>query len=186
MGAILIDSPGWGDTLSLKRNFKIVTNYITKTLRQQLKKETAIGRRMQPHHEIARHVDVVLYVFSPHRCKGIDMAFLKRLHKHVSIVPVLAKSDTMTEEELLKFRGEVTDALKQADIEVAHPPIAVVCAYPSSGRNYPWGVARSEDERHSELPKLRSFLMTDGLLKLKKESQQHYEEFRAKTLRGQN
>lgn len=49
---------------------------------------------------VAQHVDVVMYCFNPHRCKGVDMAFLKQLKRRVSIVPVLCKADTMTTAEL--------------------------------------------------------------------------------------
>lgn len=187
--ARLVDSPGWGDTLSLRRNFRLVTNYIDGTHMQQLRCESAVRRTVRPAHAASQqHVDVVLYVFSPHRCKGVDMAFLSKLHRRVAIVPVLAKADTMTTTELAIFRDEVTSALRAARIEVAHPPVAVIFADPQrldSGRVYPWGVAKSEDPKstHSELPLLRSFLLTDGLLQLKQQSQLHYENFRSRALR---
>eukprot|EP00747_Dinoflagellata_sp_TGD_P181105 gnl/TRDRNA2_/TRDRNA2_34608_c0_seq1.p1 gnl/TRDRNA2_/TRDRNA2_34608_c0~~gnl/TRDRNA2_/TRDRNA2_34608_c0_seq1.p1 ORF type:complete len:497 (+),score=63.56 gnl/TRDRNA2_/TRDRNA2_34608_c0_seq1:31-1491(+) len=203
--ARLIDSPGWGDTLSLRRSFAIVTRYIDKTFREQLNRETAVHRQVKVHHDTrVEHVDVVLYVFSPHRCKGIDLAFLSKLRKRVVIVPILAKADTMTTEELTKFRQEIVTRFEEANIQVAHPPVAVICVDPPSlggprhveglwpphggklGRTYPWGVAESEDNSHSELPKLRKFLLTDGLLKLKKSSQMHYEDFRTRTLRSQS
>ena len=33
----------------------------------------------------------VLYFFSPHRCKDIDMLFLSKLRGRASILPILAK-----------------------------------------------------------------------------------------------
>jgi len=119
------------------------------------------------------------------------MAFLKRLAKRVSIVPVVCKADTMTTDELVRFRKEVTVALQEAGIQTAHPPVAVICAdkeqEPASkakrGREYPWGVALSEDDNHSQLPTLRKFLLTEGLLALKQASVQNYEHYRVRTLR---
>ena len=131
-------------------------------------------------------VDVVLYFFSPHRCKGVDLAFLRQLRGRASIVPVLAKADTMTVDELAAFRREVTEALELGHVPVAHPPVAIICSSAGAqprGRVYPWGVALSEDGVHSELPQLRRFLLIDGLLPLKQASSKHYEAFRSRRLR---
>lgn len=135
------------------------------------------AQRLLPH-ERERHlgIDVILYFFAPHRCKGADIAFLQRLKNKAPIVPVLAKADTMTSEELLAFKEEVVLALEKAKVPIAHPPIALICGDEFEaagkrvrGRAYPWGVALSEEGpiEHSELPRLRKFLLTDGLLELK-------------------
>ena len=112
--AHLIDSPGWGDLMSLPRSFGLVTRHIEKRYGRELAAESRLHRKVHPPtpgYAATQRCDVVLYTFSPHRCKGIDMAFLKRLAKQVSIVPVLTKADTMTPEELKAFRGEVSEAL---------------------------------------------------------------------------
>jgi hypothetical protein len=99
------------------------------------------------------------------------------------------QADTMTADELRRFRSEVSDALERAAIPVAHAPLAVVCSDHTAGghargRVYPWGVAHSEAEsEHSELPKLRRLLLTDGLLALKQTSQLKYEAYRKRALR---
>ena len=93
----------------------------------------------------------------------------------VSIVPILAKADSMTADELASFRLEVSSALAKEGVPIAHPPVAIItAARPSGGyplgREYPWGVAESEsrDARyvHSELERLRHFLLIDGLCAL--------------------
>ena len=190
--ATLVDSPGWGDTLSLRKSFRVVTRHLDRTYAKALGEEQRIKRTVRRRHEQQRvGVDVVLYIFSPHRCKGVDLAFLNRLRARVAIVPVLAKADTMTTDELARFRKEVSDALEEAGVHFAHPPLAVVCSdysrgAPPAGRAYPWGTALSESEtKHSELPTLRRFLLTDGLLALKQTSQNNYEAFRRKALRRQ-
>ena len=45
-----------------------------------------------------------LYFIAPHRLKHIDLAFMRRLHKYVNIVPIIAKSDTMTTKEKEEFK----------------------------------------------------------------------------------
>jgi septin family protein len=197
--ARLVDSPGWGDTLSLKRSFSIVTKYIDAQFAAALRAERMVNRPMPHEGAQMRPVDIVLYVFAPHRCKEIDMHFLRLLSKRVEIVPILAKADTMTTRELAKFKQEVSDAIADAGVTVLHPPLAIICGeaaaagraerqYPEDvidkhGRRYPWGIALAEHESpHSQLPTLRKLLLTDGLLQLQQASGRRYEEYRRRAL----
>ena len=58
-------------------------------------------------------VDVCIYFLSPHRVKPIDMKFMTELSDLAPVIPVLAKADSMTTDELNQFRKGVTDALAQ-------------------------------------------------------------------------
>ena len=53
-------------------------------------------------------VHVCLYFIAPHRLKHIDVAFMRRIHKLVNIVPIIAKSDTMTTKEKEEFKIQVS------------------------------------------------------------------------------
>ena len=189
--ARLVDSPGYGDSLDLARTFSTCVRYIDGCFRAALRSEQRIRRGdARAQKQDKKLVDVVLYFFSPHRAKEIDMDFLRAMRGKASIVPVLAKADTMTTAELQDFRATVTAALESAGIEIAHSPFAVVCAERPAkggrrGRAYPWGMALSEEGAHSELPQLRAFLLTDGLLGLREAAAAHYEAYRARRLRAQ-
>ena len=95
---------------------------------------------------------------------------MKRLHQRVNLVPVVAKSDTMTAEELAAFKNRITEELHFHGIQVFKPqtseyddaetieeiqhmlsrmPFAVVGSTSEidigngkkiRGRKYPWGV----------------------------------------------
>ena len=54
---------------------------------------------------------VCLYFIAPHRLKHIDVAFMRRLHRWVNIVPIIGKSDTMTTKEKEEFKMSVREAL---------------------------------------------------------------------------
>ena len=185
--AHLIDSPGYHDSLDLRRSIKLVTDHIDSMFAKTLANERRPHRKAESERETHKGVDVVLYFFSPHRCKEIDMLFLSKLRGRASILPILAKADTMTTDELASHRQRVSDALEKSNIETVCPPIAVICSPAGAnprGRTYPWGVARSEDGVHSELPLLRRFLLIDGLLPLKAASARHYEMYRSRSLFG--
>jgi len=58
-------------------------------------------------------VDICIYFLSPHRIKPIDLKFMTELSALVPLVPVLAKADSMTTNELDDFRKGVREALVQ-------------------------------------------------------------------------
>jgi septin 7 len=41
------------------------------------------------------------------RLKQIDIEFMRRLHTKVNLIPVIAKADTMTDEEITDFKARV-------------------------------------------------------------------------------
>lgn len=48
----------------------------------------------------------------------LDVAAMKKLHKKVNLVPVIAKADSLTTTELSRFKAQVLQELKQYDIQV--------------------------------------------------------------------
>ena len=46
-----------------------------------------------------------VYVFSS--LKQIDIEFMRRLHTRVNLIPIIAKADTMTDEEIADFKARV-------------------------------------------------------------------------------
>src|SRR5699024_5563986 len=74
---------------------------------QYLKSEIQINRN-----EIVDHrVHCCLYFIAPtgRRLKKIDIEFMRHLHGKVNIIPVIGKADTMTPDELTRFKENVGD-----------------------------------------------------------------------------
>lgn len=179
-----VDTPGYGDTLNLGDSFERVTEYITASFRRAMEAERRATRAVD---ENTGGVDAVLYFISPHRLKEVDVMFMRRLAPLASIVPIIAKADTYTRDELRNFRELVQQRLHEEGIAVVAPPFAVICSEPRNehdetpetpGRSYPWGHANSENDDISDLPALRRFLVTDGLMKLHEKRRLHYETYR--------
>lgn len=55
-------------------------------------------------------VHCCLYFIAPsgHGLTPLDVEFMQRLHDKVNIIPVIAKSDTMTPDECSHFKKQVT------------------------------------------------------------------------------
>lgn len=136
---------------------------------------------------------------------------LKKLSDVVNVVPVIAKSDSLTLEERLAFKERIREEFafhnlrmypydndEQDDEERALNttikdmiPFAVVGSEQNiivggrsvRGRQNRWGAINVEDENHCEFTSLRNFLTRTHLQDLiETTSQIHYETFRAKQL----
>lgn len=150
-------------------------------------------------------------VLSSSSLKPIDIVVLKKLSDVVNVVPVIAKSDSLTLEERMAFKERIKEEFlfhnlrmypydndEQDEEERATNssikdliPFAVVGSENSivvggrsvRGRQNRWGVINVEDENHCEFVSLRNFLTRTHLQDLiETTSQIHYETFRAKQL----
>jgi len=203
----LVDTPGYGETLHTEESFEVITHYVDSLFERQLRAEGAWNARDSERLRLQDPlVHACLYFIAPHRLKGIDLAFMRRLHKKVNIVPIIAKSDTMTTKEKEEFKLQVRESLQREGIEAFSfdqavlrsmeqqdkqeykLPWAVIGstdAHLDAGatvflRKYPWGDALSSEPAHSDLPALRNLLMWSGQWHdLKMASRAKYEAWRA-------
>lgn len=183
-----IDTPGYGDTMHLGESFERVTDYISQSFRNAIERERRPDRPGIDVLDESVGVDAVLYFVAPHRLKEVDIAFIRRLHTLATIVPIISKADVYTRDELRAFREAVSRRLHSEGIDIPCEPFAVISAeYPRNehddtpevpGRVYPWGTALSECDDYSDLPALRKFLITEGLMDLHHRRRKFYENFR--------
>ena len=59
------------------------------------------------------------------RLRMLDVTAMRKLHKKVNLVPVIAKADSLTSSELQRLKARVLAELKQYDIQVTFPFIAI-------------------------------------------------------------
>jgi septin 7 len=98
---------------------------------------------------------------------------MKRLHDRVNLIPIIAKADTMTVDEVVQFKKTIIDEINQHRIQIyefpelddedvemnktnnslkSKIPFAIVGSNntieidgkPVRGRKYPWGVVNSK------------------------------------------
>jgi septin 7 len=46
-------------------------------------------------------------MISPDRLRPIDIEFMRKLHHKVNLIPVIAKADTLTDDEITAFKQRV-------------------------------------------------------------------------------
>lgn len=125
----------------------------------------------------------------------------------MNLIPVVAKADTLTQNDLFVFKQRVREVIAAQGIRIYQPPIEVddegadharllIEAIPFSiigstedvkttdgrtvkGREYLWGVAEVENEDHCDFRKLRSLLIRTHMLDLISTTEDsHYENYR--------
>lgn len=102
----LIDTPGFGSHLDNTNCCTEITDFIEKKFDEYLIDETKFG---QSHNRDYR-VHCCLYFIQPtgHHLKELDIEFMKKLSDKVNLVPIIAKADTLTTEELHEFKKNVS------------------------------------------------------------------------------
>eukprot|EP00188_Purpureofilum_apyrenoidigerum_P001154 Plantae.Rhodophyta-Purpureofilum_apyrenoidigerum.ctg1611.p1 GENE.Plantae.Rhodophyta-Purpureofilum_apyrenoidigerum.ctg1611~~Plantae.Rhodophyta-Purpureofilum_apyrenoidigerum.ctg1611.p1 ORF type:complete len:373 (+),score=84.52 Plantae.Rhodophyta-Purpureofilum_apyrenoidigerum.ctg1611:163-1281(+) len=180
----MTDTPGFGDYVDHEKSFAVVTDHIDECNEKALEMEARMDR--DEHYQDCL-IDVILYFFAPHRLKEIDLEMLKRIEGRAPVIPILAKADTMTADELTIFRTEVIRTLEEHHITTFREPFAVVASIYTKkddegsvmvGREYPWGFVDVENEDYSDLAALRRCLLTEGLAELKNAKLHLYETYR--------
>ncbi|ELU07012.1 hypothetical protein CAPTEDRAFT_177047 [Capitella teleta] len=203
----VVDTPGFGDPVNTHDSFKQVIKYIDDQFEKYLVDENGLNRR----HIIDNRVHCCFYFINPsgHGLKPLDVAFMKAVDRKVNIVPVIAKADTLTKQEVTQLKVKILEEIKRHQIQIYQLPdcdddedadykeqcLQLKRAVPFAvvgcntvlevrgrkvrGRMYPWGVVEVENPEHCDFIKLRTMLITH-MQDLQEVTQDyHYENYRA-------
>ena len=100
------DSFGIGDLINNDQSIKTIKDYLINQHKDWLDLDKNLMKEKEINEADGR-IHCIFYFFSPHRINDIDKEFFKELCNWAPIVPVLAKADTMTQEERDLHLGHV-------------------------------------------------------------------------------
>jgi septin family protein len=103
-----------GDRVDREANFQPIMQYIQNKQDQWAQHADPDGRSEKPDERI----HCLFYFVRPHRVQEIDLAFMQRFSKVVNIVPIIAKADTLTRDELTKQLRELQARLTEHQIKI--------------------------------------------------------------------
>ncbi|KAF8059198.1 SYP22 [Scenedesmus sp. PABB004] len=106
------DTPGYGDEQDISKHIGLIVGHINAQNRKWLGMESARDRCIDLIDVEDPRVDVCLYCLPPHRLRQNDVRYMAELSRHVPIIPVIMKADTMTIHEATRFRQEVVNRLQ--------------------------------------------------------------------------
>lgn len=191
--------------------FNEITTYLEQQFDYVLAEETRIKRN--PRFEDTR-VHVALYFIEPngHGLNELDIELMKRVSRYTNVLPIICKADSLTQDELVKFKqillldfqrfnipifkfeldpnDDDLDAIEENENLAKLQPFAIICSDerdPQTGkyiRNYPWGkIDNVNNEKISDLLILKNVLFGSHLQEFKDTTQNLlYENYRAEKL----
>ncbi|KAI9671792.1 MAG: cell division control protein [Alyxoria varia] len=206
----IVDTPGYGDCVNNDRCWDPIVKFIKYQYGAYLHKELT-AQRERYIQDTRIHCCLFFIQPSGHALKPIDIVVLKKLCDVVNVVPVIAKSDSLTLEERQAFKDRIKQEFAFHNLRM-YPyeneeydseelalnaqiksiiPFAIVGSENTinvngkqvRGRSNRWGTINVEDEDHCEFVYLRNFLTRTHLQDLiETTSQIHYESYRGKEL----
>ncbi|KAI9216114.1 Septin-domain-containing protein, partial [Blastocladiella britannica] len=196
----VIDTPGFGDAINNEDSWKPLVANVEARYDEYLDQELRV-----PHAQITdNRVHACIYFIAPtgHSLRALDIEFMKRIAPRINLIPVIAKSDTLTEEEVKLFKERIMEDIKFHNIQIYRPPtfedddqetiaetneiddkipfavigstklVSTSDGRKVRGRAYPWGVIEVDNEQHSDFVKLRQMVVRTHLEELKRSTEQ--------------
>ncbi|KAJ5573748.1 uncharacterized protein N7459_008175 [Penicillium hispanicum] len=206
----VIDTPGFGDYVNNRDSWQPIIEFLDD------QHESYMLQEQQPRRtdKIDMRVHACLYFIRPtgHTLKPLDIEVMKRLSSRVNLIPVVAKADTLSHADLVRYKERIRAVIEAQGIKIYTPPVeeddehaasharSLMAAMPFAvigsekdvkandgrvvkGRQYAWGVAEVENEDHCDFKKLRSILIRTHMLDLIHTTEEsHYEAYRAQQM----
>ncbi|TWU75515.1 hypothetical protein ED733_005669 [Metarhizium rileyi] len=191
----VVDTPGFGDFVNNDESWRPIVDDIERRYDAYLDAENKVNRMNIVDNRI--HACVFFIQPTGHSLKPLDIEVMRRLHTKVNLIPVIAKSDTLTDEEIASFKARILADIKHHGIQIfegpryelddeetiaenneimSKVPFAVVGATNEiktadgravRGRQYPWGIIEVDNEEHCDFVKLRQMLIRTHMEELK-------------------
>ncbi|KAG7163980.1 septin-9-like [Homarus americanus] len=205
----ITDTPGFGDHINNENCWEPIVSYIEAQYARYLEEEQKVNRLL---HIPDSRIHCCVYFIPPtgHSLSSLDVEVLQRLDKIANVVPVIAKSDTLTLEERVAFKERIRADLSDHGIRV-YPlleyedsddaqenskirerlPFAVVGSTAWHevhgkkllGRRSNWGLVEVENKSHNDFAYMRDMLIRTHMQDLiGSTAERHYENFRRSRL----
>eukprot|EP00835_Amoeboradix_gromovi_P006234 NODE_697_length_5080_cov_0.072877.p2 type:complete len:278 gc:universal NODE_697_length_5080_cov_0.072877:4003-3170(-) len=149
----LLDTVGFGMTLNRSADLEPILAYIKSQYETHLNSERSTERKQIQD----TRIHCILYFIAPtgHGLKEVDVLALKTLSNWCNVIPVIAKGDSFTPQELSIFKNSILESLKEFEIP----------AYPFNSQegkeqvseilsNYPFAVVGSNENLKKENGKI--------------------------------
>lgn len=103
----VVDTPGFGDFVNNDDSWRPIIENIEQRFDAYLDAENKVNRM----NIVDNRVHACVYFIQPtgHSLKPLDVEVMRRLHTKVNLIPVIAKSDTLTDDEIAAFKQRVSD-----------------------------------------------------------------------------
>lgn len=117
----VIDTPGFGDNVNNKDAWKPLVEFLDDQHESYLRQEQQPDRRSM----IDMRVHACLYFIKPtgHSLRPLDIEAMKELSTRVNLIPVIAKADMLSPQEMHDFKIRINEVLEAQKINVYKPSL---------------------------------------------------------------
>jgi septin 6/8/11 len=208
----IIESSGFGDQINKENSTEQILNYINEQYEAYVQEELNLKRSFKPLNDTRIHLCLYFICPTGHSLKMLDLETMKALDCKCNIVPIIAKADTISKNELNEFKKRIMLELNNNHVNIyqfpindfdlnisnlnattnAMMPLAVIGSSDLvkignkfvRGRNYEWGTVSVENESHCDFLKLREMILSTNLVDLIESTHaKHYQMYRASRLK---
>ncbi|CDF87274.1 probable Cell division control protein 12 [Zygosaccharomyces bailii ISA1307] len=117
----VIDTPGFGDNVNNNKAWQPIVDFIDD------QHDSFMRQEQQPFRDVKYdlRVHAVLYFIRPtgHGLKPLDIETMKRISTRANLIPVIAKSDTLSASELQSFKLRIRQVIEAQEIRIFTPPL---------------------------------------------------------------
>eukprot|EP00039_Didymoeca_costata_P022288 m.4209 g.4209 ORF g.4209 m.4209 type:complete len:423 (-) comp2924_c0_seq1:50-1318(-) len=206
----VIETQGFGDFINNDGCWKPIVKEIETSLGNFMNEEARVQRTTTI---LDERIHCCLYFIAPsgHGLTALDIEAMKQLQDKVNLIPVIAKGDLLTSEEMDNFKTCIIRDIKKHEIEIYKFPgtsddwavsvdegdkqVQVRLPFAVCGseflsnkdrvRKYPWGSVEVYNKEHSDFTALRKLLIRTHMHDMIEFTHvNHYEKFRSKQLSG--
>ena len=185
----VIDTPGYGTAESFREWQEAIQDFVISQARNYAKSKETIPKSQRPD----TRIHLCLYFLEGVRVKELDLKAMHALQTYVSLVPILSRSDSYTEKELLQAKLQVVETCARAGVHFFDcgsavpskvkemneapqgpcPPFALLShcelivnkkGKEKFGRRFHWGVCDVENPAHSDFSLLCKLLIGPFIL----------------------
>ncbi|EHB00079.1 Septin-14 [Heterocephalus glaber] len=117
----VVKTVGYGDQINKEGSYQPIIDYIDAQFEAYLQEELKIKRSFKYHDT---RIHVCLYFISPtgHSLKSLDLLTMKNIDRKVNIIPLIAKADTVSKNDLQKFKSKIMSELISNGIQIYQFP----------------------------------------------------------------
>lgn len=102
----VVDTPGFGDFINNDESWEPIVKNIEQRFDAYLDAENKVNRM----NIVDNRIHAVVFFIQPtgHSLKPLDVEVMRKLHTKVNLIPVIAKADTLTDDEINAFKQRVS------------------------------------------------------------------------------
>lgn len=117
----IVDAIGFGDSINNENSWEPIIKEINDRFDQYLDCENRVNRITQLEDN---RIHACLYFIEPtgHSLKELDLKFCQLIHEKCNLIPVIAKSDIMLDNEISLFKERITKQFSDNKIDLFQPP----------------------------------------------------------------